>query len=261
MSLLESFQESLEQSGMKGLLGDMETSCGSLRVNLAGNQISTLITPKNITPLERLFRRNPVDGTLSATPSRPFRFEMGSIPVPAQMVLVLLDWRFAVYKPSGIVAGDVEQFEDRRLATSVGYDVKYTDTRKANLSYQLEPSDPAPSTDGFASAPNAGSIPGNGVGGVAQSIFARLRAEQATGGVASSLSTLPQRHRRDSQLQMPFTYLVNENKRVSFETVVFRPIPVPVSFFEVEVSGFFIGKNAIEEWAQGIVSCVGHKGV
>lgn len=232
----------------------LPVSPDAIRVNLAGNQLSTLITPKNITPLERLFRRNPVDGTLTATPERPFTFELGAIDVPAQMALVLLDWRFAIYVPSGLVAGDVRELEDRRLATSVGYDVKFTDSRQDNLSYQLEPSDPTSATDTYASSPNAGIIPGNGVGGVAQSIFARLRAEQATGVVPSGLSTLPQRHRREGQLVMPFTYVVRSNKRVNFETVIFRPIPFPVAFFEVDVSGFLIGANAIDQFMERVVS-------
>jgi hypothetical protein len=171
------------------------------------------------------------------------------------MSLVLLDVRWAIHVPSGIAVGDSRELEDRRLSTVLGYDMRFTDARDANLSYQLEPSRPVPATDTFASSTNAGSIPGDGIGGVPPSLFAQLKAQQM-GNNAAGLSTMPQRHRRDSHLDMPFTYLVNENKRVNFDVTVFRPIPIPISFFEVEVAGFFIGQNAILEFANSVRPCV-----
>jgi len=55
---------------------------------------------------------------------------------------------------------------------------------------------------------------------------------------------------------MPFTYLLNQNTRVNFEVKVFRPIPIPIAFFEVEASGFFIAQNAIKEFIKGVRPCV-----
>ena len=235
---------------------DLSSQCGALRVNLAGNKIGSLVTPTSITPLERLFRKFPVDGAFTATPSRPCRFELGAINVPPQMAFVLLDHRFAIQVPSGVAAGDTRELEERRLSRQVGWDIKYTDSRMDNLLYELEPTRPSESTETFSGQPNAGIIPGDGVGGVAQSLFDQIRERNATGGSVSALSTLPQRHRRDSQLNMPFTYVVNENKRVNFECVIFRPLPIPVAFFEVEVSGFFIGQNSILEFTKSVVPCV-----
>jgi len=247
------------QPGVPG--SNLETRCGALRINIAGNKIGTLVMPKNITPLERVFRRFPVDGTLTAAPDRPFIFELGAIDVPAQMSLVLLDTRFAIQVPSGIAPGDTKELEDRRLSLQVGYDVKFTDTRMSNLLYQLEPSDPSPATSTYAPDSNAGSIPGDGISGVPQSLFDQLRAQQVGSGTSSGLSTMPQRHRRDGQLQMPFTYIINENKRVNFEVTVFRPIPIPVAFFEVEAAGFLIGQNAIQDFADSIRPCIPTGGV
>lgn len=251
--------QTLQQAGLPVQPGahgsDLETRCSTLRINIAGNQIGTLVTPESVTPLERLFRRLPTDGVLTASPERPFSFELGAVDVPAQMAFVLLDTRWAIHVPSGIAVGDTRELEDRRLSTVLGYDMRFTDSRVANLSYQLEPSLPTSATETFSSGVNAGSIPGNGVGGVAPSLFAQLRAQQILNG-ASGLSTLPQRHRRDSQLTMPFTYIVTENKRVNFDVTVFRPIPIPVAFFEVEVAGFFIGQNAILDFARSVIPCV-----
>ena len=233
----------------------VETQCGTLRVNLAGNKIGSLVMPDGITPLERLFRRLPVDGALTASPERPFSFELGSIDVPSQMSFVLLDYRFAIHVPSGIAAGDTRELEDRRLSLQVGYDVKFTDSRNDNLLFELDPSLPGDSSSTFAPDSNAGSIPGNGISGVAPSLFERLRTSNSGSNRPTGLSARPQRHRRDSQLNMPFTYVVNENKRVNFEVTVFRPIPIPVSFFEVEAAGFFIGQNAIRDFVQSVKPC------
>jgi hypothetical protein len=250
---------------------------------LAGNHLLSLLTSQNITPLERVFRRSPIDGVLTATPARPFKFEMGAIDVPAQMVFVLLDWRFAIYVP-GAQPGNVIELEERQLATSVGFDVQFTDKRTSNLEYQLEPSPPSLATDTFAQNPNAGLIPTSGVGpttlrpdgsvfigtaplqntnvrsdgtnftsAVPQSVFDQLRASSFAGASGSALSTLPERHRRDMQFAMPFTYVINSNQRVNFSTVCFRPIPLAISFFEVEASGFFIGQNALKDFLDSIV--------
>lgn len=237
----------------------LETRCSTLRVNLAGNKLGSLVTPESVTPLERLYRRNPVDGIYTATPERPFSFELGAVDVPAQMALVILDVRWAIHVPSGIAVGDTRELEDRRLSTVLGYDVKFTDSRTANLEYQIEPSDPVSATSTFATNSNAGIIPGDGISGVPESLFARLRAQQVS-NPATGLSTMPQRHRRDSQLDMPFTYLVTENKRVNFEVTVFRPIPIALSFFEVEMSGYFMGQNAIKDFVESVRPCVSTEG-
>jgi hypothetical protein len=241
--------------------GEATTKCSSFRVNIAGNKIGTLITPESVTPLERLFRRLPMDGTLTATPSRPYSFELGAIDVPQQMSLVLLDYRWAIHVPSGIAAGDTRELEDRRLSLQVGYDVKFTDSRNDNIGFEIDPSLPSTAaTATFAASTNAGSIPGNGIGGVAPNVFDRLRSSTNGANLSQGMSVRPQRHRRDSQLDMPFTYVVNEGKRVNFEVVVFRPIPIPVSFFEVEVSGFLIGQNAIKDFVESVKPCVSKTG-
>jgi hypothetical protein len=122
----------------------------------------------------------------------------------------------------------------------VGYDFRFTDTRNANLSYELEPSRPAPA---LLASPT-----------LSQAEVNRLRA-QATGSAGAGSSTMPQRPRREAQLDMPFTYVVNENKVVGFQVIVVRPIPIPISFFELEVSGFLIGKNAMMDFIKSIRTC------
>ncbi len=223
-----------------------ETASGAVRIQLAGGKLGELITPTNMIPVERVWRRNPVAGTLTATPQRPFRFEMGAFAVPAQQSLVVLDWRFAVYLPSGVVAGNVVELEDRQLATSVGFDVTFTQTRQVNNQYELEPSNPAtlsqPTFDNGQKEP------------LSDDVIARIRANNFASTLGSGLSTMPQRHRRDSQLAMPFTYILPANQRISFDAVVFRPINMPVAFFESELVGFLIASNEVTRFVSGIAT-------
>jgi len=247
--------QALTKAGMATPIGTNNEAggCSALRINIAGNKIGTLITPTAITPLERVFRSFPVDGTLTATPEKNFSFELGTIDVPPQMNFVLLDTRFSIYVPTA--TGDNRELEDRRLSRQVGYDIRFNDTRTTNAQYQVDPSEPSLTSDTFSSGFNAGIIPGDGIGGVSDAEFQRLRTSN-NGLGSASLSYQPQRRRRESQLDMPFTYLVDEGKRVNFDVQVFRQIPIPISFFEVEVAGFLIAKNEIKSFVDNIKPCI-----
>lgn len=230
--------------------------CGTVRTVLAGGEIMKLLNHPSLTPLERIFRRSPPPGAFTATPANPVAFELGALEVPNQMALVLLEHRFAIYIPSGVVAGDFEELEDRRLSTSVGYDVLFTETRNANLRYELTPSPPTTNTETFAPQINPGFIPGQGLSPVSESVFQRLRGSNTRNTVASALSTLPQRHRREAQLGgMPFTYVLNSNQRLNFQVKIFQGIPFPIGFFEVEFSGMMVPSNALLEFLKGIIPC------
>ena len=37
--------------------------------------------------------------------------------------------------------------------------------------------------------------------------------------------------------------MVRENQRVSFKVIVFRPVPIPLAFFEVDVTGVLMPAN------------------
>jgi hypothetical protein len=231
--------------------------CNSVRTVLAGGELMKLLNHPTITPLERIFRRIPPAGPFTATPAAPVFFELGALEVPKQMVFVLLEYRFAVYIPSGVVAGDFEELEDRRLSTSVGYDVLFTEKRRDNVRYELTPSLPrTDTTETFAPGNNPGFIPGQGLSTVDASVFQRLRSSNTRNTVGSALSTLPQRHRREAQLGgMPFTYVVPSGQRVNFQTKIFQGIPFPVAFFESEMSGMFMPANTLHEFLKTIAPC------
>lgn len=234
----------------------MNERCGSVRTVLAGGELMKLLNHPSLTPLERIYRRTPPPGAFTATPSNPVQFELGALEVPGSMAFVLLEQSFSIYIPSGVVAGDFEVLDDRRLSTSVGYDVLFTDSRSANLRYELTPSPPTTRTEAFAPGVDPGFIPGGQLSAVSQSTFQRLRGSNTRNTVGSALSTIPQRHRREAQLGgMPFTYVLPSKQRLNYQVKIFQGIPFPVGFFEVEFSGMFLPSNTLMEFLKGIIPC------
>lgn len=231
--------------------------CGAVRTVLAGGDLMKLVNHPSITTLERVWRRNAVDGVFTASPAAPFQFELGAISVPQQMVLVVLDYRFEIYIPSGVIAGDTQPLPPRRLSTSVGYDVKFSDRRLDNVNYELTPSNPnVAAQETYAPYQNGGIIPGGQIAGASAAEFQRLRGDNQRVATASGLSTLPQRERRDAQLAMPFTYVVNSNQRVNLNVVVFNAIPYPIAFFEGELSGLMLPAHSFSAFIKEMNPCV-----
>lgn len=233
-----------------------DQECGAVRTILAGGHLLQLINHESVTPLERVWRKNPLPGAFTATPEAPFAFELGALDIPNSMVLVLLDYRFAIYEPSGVVAGDSHEIRGRRLSTSVGYELLFNEKRPDNVIYDLTPSNPSTATQTYqAEQDNGGIIPGQGLTPPTQATFNQLRATNTRSSTASASSTLPQRHRRDAQLEMPFTYIVDSNQRVNLRVIIFQGIPIPIDFFEGEISGMLMPSPALHAFIKEVVPC------
>lgn len=239
-------------------LGKVASECGALRVQMAGSWLLQLANHSTTTALERVYRKLPQDGIFGATPSNPVQMELGAFTVPQSMVLLILDWRFDIYRPSGAVVGDVVPIEDRSLALQIGWDVVFAAKRPSNLEYEITPSQPTASKAAYSSNPNAGIIPSNGpIPFASPDQFARIRFLQTQEPAGPGASLLPQRHRRDVQPEMPFTYIIEANDRVQFMAIAIQPVPIPIAFFEAEFSGLLLGSNAFKEFMQGANPCVG----
>jgi hypothetical protein len=234
------------------------SECGALRVQMAGSWLMQLANHSTTTALERVYRKLPQDGIFNATPSNPVQIELGAFTVPASMVLLILDWRFDIYRPSGAIVGDVVPIEDRSLALQIGWDVVFAAKRPSNLEYEITPSRPTASKAAYTSNPNPGFIPDNGpIPLASQDQFARIRFLQTQEPAGPGASLLPQRHRRDVQPEMPFTYIVEATQRVQFLAIAIQPVPTPIAFFEAEFSGLLLGANAFKEFMEGANPCVG----
>jgi hypothetical protein len=236
------------------------SECGSFRVQFAGSWLLQLANHPTTTPFERVFRKLPQDGIFAASPERPNVIELGVFTVPVSMVLLILDWRFDIYRPNGAIVGDVVPIEERRLALQIGWDVVFSGKRTANIEYEITPAPPTTSSlAAYTSNFNPGIIPDNGpIPAASQDEFDRIRFLQTQEPAGPGGSLLPQRHRLDVQPQMPFTYIVEANQRVQFLNIAFQPVPIPIAFFEAEFSGLLLGANAFKQFIEASNPCVGY---
>jgi hypothetical protein len=238
----------------------------------SGGALASLLMHPAFTPLEQLYRKLPEEGMFLASPQRNFRFELGAFQVPSSMTFLFVDYSFRLYRLSGAAAGDTVPLEERRLSTLLGFDVTVDAYRKGNLMYQLDPTPIEATKQAYNAPPSAGTIasgmgsgggrPGIGVfppssapQGATQAQFnaAPFARSAAPGG--AGLSLLPQRSERQGALPLPFTYLVESNQRVQFSCTVFKPIPIPLAFIEVDVTGVLMPSNVVDTLLEGLKSC------
>lgn len=251
--------------------------CSLTRVAQAGGAISQMLVHPSFVPFEQLFRKLPEQGVFTATPERNFVFELGSFAVPQQMSFVMLDYSFNLHRLSGGAAGDTVPIESQRLATLMGYDVKINDTRKGNLLYELDPQPIQATQEAFApqqtggtilSAPAAPLTPGvlpifpdgSGPQPATPLQFSAANFQRVASPAGPGLSLLPQRPQRQGARDVPFTYVATENQRVSFQVVIFKPIPIPLAFFEVDVTGMLVPQNVLSDMYESMKPCVSQGG-
>ncbi len=239
------------------LEGMSVTPCNTDRVMLVGGQFASYLKPESIVPFEAVFRRLPLDGIFTATPATPCQFEMGSIHVPTDHGFVVLDTRFAIYRPSGAAAGDFVELEDNRLPTQVGWDIQSNISRQGNYHFELNPIPPASgSNPAYRSANNLGIIPGTPEGLAPAEAFEAARAQQAQGATGQALSLMPQRHTRQGLLHVPASWILHSNEDLILSCTVFRAIQIPIAFFEAEVFGFMLPDQHLYEMQKAIAPCL-----
>lgn len=232
------------------------TPCTADRVLLAGGQLASYLKPESIVPLEYVFRRLPIDGIFQATPSAPCQFEMGSIKVPAHQGFVVLDSRFAIYRPSGAAAGDFVELEDNRLPTQVGWNIEADVSRQGNYRYELNPIPPFDKTSpAYQSNPNPGFIPGGPGSPATDDQFTQARYTAAQSGTGD-LSLMPQRHYREGILHVPAPWILHSDQTLIVSCHVFRSIQIPIAFFEAEIFGFMLPDQHLIEMQKAIAPCI-----
>lgn len=235
----------------------------------SGGALASLLMHPSFVPFEQMYRKLPEEGMFTATPQRNFKFELGAFQVPVSMTFLFVDYSFRVYRLSGAAAGDTVPLEDRRLSTLFGFDVKIDAYRKGNLRYELDPTPIEATKQAYNPPPSGGTIasgndptarfgvfpPSSAPQGATQAQFnaAPFARSAAPGG--AGLSLLPQRSERQGALPLPFTYLVESNQRVQFECTIFKPIPIPLAFFELDVTGFLMPANVVNTLLAGLKAC------
>jgi len=247
-------------AGMPGGNSDVLTPCTADRVMLAAGQLGSYLIPSSIVPFEAVFRRLPIDGIFTATPRTPCQFEMGVVQVPIDMGFVVLDTRFAIYRPSGSAAGDFVELEDNRLSTQIGWDITTNATRQGNYRYELNPLPPYDKTSpAYQSQPNLGVISSSQPGVASDDAFAAARATQVQSS-SIGLSLMPQRHTRQGLLHVPAPWILHSNESFIMSCAVFRAVPIPIGFFEASVFGFMIPDMHLFEMQKAIAPCITRSG-
>lgn len=242
---------------------------GAHRFTLVGGELLSRIVDPQFTVFEQLYRRYPNEAVYAATPERNARFTLGTFQVPTAMAFVMTDYRFDIYRQNGATPGDYVPIEERRLSTQVGYDVSVNAFRRDNINYQLDPSAITAANKARApGAPFGGSIDNgatfNGLqpapsgwpmsspprgSNAAQRARARQRAVTGPSGVGTA--TLPQRTEHVGARNLPYTMIVKETDVVSFDVVVWRPIPIPLAFFEVTCAGLLMPAQDLSSYLLG----------
>lgn len=239
--------------------------CSAVRTVPAGGALSGSIIHPSYVPFEQFYRKLTEQAMFTATPSRPYSFELGSFAVPKQMIFIMGDVRWDVYRQSGAAVNDYVPLEEGRMSTLFGFDIKYSDFRKANMRYEIDPVPIQIGKEAFASSRTGGTIAGGqgSVGGFAspatpeQFNLARYASTQNPAGPGLSLQ--PFRTARPGARGMPWSEMVTESQTVQMIATVFQPLPIPLAFFEVSLRGFLVPKNSMDMLLDTMKPCTGGK--
>jgi hypothetical protein len=230
--------------------------CDEQRVQLAGGFLNSLLVDPMIEPFEQLYRRLPEESMVSAgvSPQRPVAIELGAFKPQSGFHLLLFDLRPDVYRFQGAAAGDTVPVEARRFSTIMGFDLTIDGRHHGNTRFELDPvaaqfgqqqafttPEPVPGTESAAF-----------LAALDQSRFNLAAASSFASTAGAGLSLMPQRPQRYGPLSAPFSLYVRANQTVQIRLVVFRPIPAPIAFFEMDIAGFMLP----ELWVESMRQCV-----
>jgi hypothetical protein len=238
-----------------------------VRTVAAGGALPELLLHPTFLPFENLFRRLPEEAMFNASPDRPYKFELGAFEVPKNQALLLADFRFALHRLSGAAASDTVPMEPERLSMLLAFDLTIANNRKAQLRMEIDPVTIQAQKEAFQSQVSGGTIfPGARTGGSAlspannlQYALSRFAQSVVPGGLG--LSGLPNRPRRLGAEDLPFTMVAVETQRVQASCVVFRPIPIPIAFFQCDISGVLMSMNTMRALFDAVKPAVERGGI
>ena len=150
------------------------------------------------------------------------------------MTLLVFNIRPDIYRFSGVDPGDFLPVEARRFGSIMGFELKVAESHPGNVNFQIDPvpiqrtSQQAYQSNNPTSNANAGEF-----------AIARAGALSAAGGSSNML--LPQRPERyGPPAPVPFTLYVKANQTLQARCVIFRPIPTPIAFIEMDITGILV---------------------
>jgi hypothetical protein len=238
--------------------GSRIETCGAQRVQLAGGALNTLLVHPEVTPFERLYRREPEEGMFldTVSPENPFTFELGAFRAPDTFTLLLFDLRPDIYRFSGVDPGDTLPVEARRFSSIMGFQVSVDQRQPGNIEYQLDPAPiqnfPQAFTPPVGLASELPPALARAVGARNNSRFNLAASSSAASASGAGSSLLPQRPTRYGALSIPFTLYIRPGSTFQVRCVIFNPIPSPIAFIEYDIAGLMIP----DLWVRSMTECM-----
>jgi len=247
----------------------------AMRVVSSGGRFTESILHPVFTPLEQLWRKFPDDGIFQASERSPSVIEIGAFRVPANQSLILGEYSFQPFRFNGVLAGDVVPLEDQRLATTFGYDLNFSQARKGHISFEILPtSAPQNSRSAFFNPSPFGTIfQGQTVGfddfdGPLNDLYDETPKQPETedviynqaqssvqGNPAGSALIPPSGKGVQGPSGFPFTYQVDPNESVQIRVYIFRPVSVPLAFFQASISGYLVPTTRLQMLLRSVEPC------
>lgn len=200
----------------------------------AGGDLAAQTLLQTMSTFERLYRRLPEEGMFSpsVSPSNPFVFELGAFTVPSRMTLLLYNMRPDVYRFSGVDPGDYLPVEARRFGSIMGFELTVEQEHIGNVNFQINPVAIQRTSQQAFQSDNTETPQANA------GQFAIAQAGDVANTQGSSNMILPQRPTRyGAPDPVPFTIYVNAAQTVQAKCLIFRPIPTPIAFVEMSLTG------------------------
>lgn len=211
-----------------------------LRAQQPGGELLGYVQSQDVVYFEQLYRKLPPNGMYAATPNKPLTFTMGAFQVPKNMVLVVVDYNFDIYRFSGASASDFVPIETNRLSTQIGWDITVDQVRQAQLSFQIIPGEQTQNEQVFPS--NNPLAPAEGWQ------FDLVRASQNQGPAGPALSMMPQRHHRSGNVKVSNNYVARSTSVLKVTCSIINYVPIPIGFFEANVCGVLMPQNVYDSY-------------
>lgn len=201
--------------------------------------LQPVILAERLQPYQRVFRSQG-DGSMYATtisPRRPFQFVIGEVNVPSSQAnfIFITDWHVRAFTFSGAAAEDTSELGPGSLTTKVGIDFLLGGDRPFSAAAQITPIPPEFKNETGLEFTN----PRTGQ----TSVYRRARASGFGAATGAGVALLPLTNDKIGSEEGPWSVVVRDGRNVRVALTVFEPLPLPVSFFEVKLAGYYLNQE------------------
>jgi hypothetical protein len=221
------------------------------KVDQVASAIAQVAINPQLQPLEQLWSCEPNDSWYDAarSPSNYTRFEIGNYQVPNGQALLLLDFDFQPFAPTGHGPYESAPVAEGHLTGSLGFALEINGSTPGQVRYELEPTPSNFQQRRFRPQPSV-QIP------LTERVQADYQRTLATSYAAATFGTnlLPVRRGRSGAPSCPWSVVALEGESVTMTGMIYRPIPYPLSMIRGRIMGYTgslkLVKQLLSELAQ-----------